>query len=67
MLRKNTKKHYWNALQELETVKHVLKQHEIKTGKSFESVVSGNDPTSSGYISKIAFVYTMSKIYLLSK
>lgn len=67
LIRKNTKKNYWNSLKELEMVKHVLKRHEIETGNDFYKVVASNDATKSGFITKIAFVYTMSKVYQLSK
>lgn len=48
-------------------VKHVLKRHEIETGNDFYKVVASNDVNKSGFITKIAFVYTMSKVYQLSK
>lgn len=43
-----------------------MKKHEIETGKSFSKVVEDNDTNKNGYISKIAFVYTMNKVYNVS-
>lgn len=61
------KKHFLNSLLELEGVKYSLERYEIEHGKNFRSVVANNDPSKTGYISKVAFAYILSKTYNIAK
>ena len=48
-------------------MKFRLNNYEIENGKTFKQMVAGNDPSNTGYISKVAFNYVLNKTYQISK
>lgn len=67
LIRNTSKKHFLNSLLELEAVKYCMKRKEIETGKTFMQMIANNDPNKTGFISKVAFTYVMSREYGVNK
>jgi hypothetical protein len=67
LVKKQLKKHYWNALLELEILKYALKGYEIEQRLPFQSVAASHNSETTGFMSKISFIYVLSKLYLVPR